>query len=399
MRSPMVQKLTLQELPIKGQNVLMRVDFNVPIEGGKILDDTRLKESVKSIKTVLDKGGRPILISHLGRPKGGKDPAFSLQQIVKHLEKLLGAKVNFFDGPIEQARPLAKDGEVLLLENIRFEPGEEKPEKDPELVKKLQSIGDCYVNDAFATSHRAHTSIVPLAKAYPDKAAAGFLLQKEIEHVGGLLNNPKKPFYALIGGSKISTKLGVLRSLLGKVDALFLGGGMVYTFLLAKGFKIGCSIHEKELVAEARRLLEEANEKKIPIHLPVDLVVTDNINNPTRIETVSIDKIPDDLEGVDIGPKTVEMFGKLLNGAKSVIWNGPFGVYEHPPFDKGTLAIAKVLSEIKGEVVIGGGDSVAAVERADLGSKMAHLSTGGGATLEYLELQTLPGIEALSEVK
>ncbi len=396
----MVQKLNLEQLPIKGQNVLMRVDFNVPLEGYQILDDTRLKESVKSIRYVAERGGRPILISHLGRPKGDKDPSYSLKPIVKRLEELLGLKVNFFDGPLENARPFAKQGEVLLLENIRFEPGEEKPEKDPQLVERLKSIGDCYVNDAFATSHRSHTSIVPLAKAFEGKAAAGFLLEKEIHFIGDLLTHPKKPFFALIGGSKISTKLGVLKSLLGKVDALFIGGGMVYTFMLAKGLTIGSSIHEKELVPEARRLLEEAKEKNIPIHLPIDLVVTDNIGNPTRIETIDFAKgIPDGLEGVDIGPKTVELFRRLLKEAKSVIWNGPFGVYEHPPFDKGTLAIATILANIQGEVVVGGGDSVAAVQQGGLGDKMAHLSTGGGATLEYLELGTLPGIEALTTVK
>lgn len=393
----MVQKLNLEQLPIKGQNVLMRVDFNVPLEGEQILDDTRLRESVKSIRYVLGHGARPILISHLGRPKGGKDPKYSLKPVVKRLEELLGVKVNFFDGPLENARPLAKEGEVLLLENIRFEPGEEKPEKDPQLVEKLKSIGDCYVNDAFATSHRPHTSIVPLAKAFEGKAAAGFLLEKEIHFIGDLLTHPKKPFFALIGGSKISTKLGVLKSLLGKVDALFIGGGMVYTFMLAKGLPIGRSIHEKELVPEAIRLLEEAKERNIPIHLPVDLVVTDNIDHPTRVETVDFNKgIPDGLEGVDVGPKTVELFGRLLQEAKSVIWNGPFGVYEHPPFDKGTLAIAEILANINGEVVVGGGDSVAAVQQGGLGDKMAHLSTGGGATLEYLELGTLPGIEALT---
>lgn len=393
----MVQKLTLAELPIKGQNVLMRVDFNVPLDGQNILDDTRLRESVKSIRYVIEHGGKPILISHLGRPKGGKDPLFSLKPVVKRLQELTGVKVNFFEGALQEARPQAKEGEILLLENIRFEPGEEKPEKDPELVNRLKAIGDCYVNDAFATSHRAHTSIVPLAKAFEGKAAAGFLLEKEIKYIGELLDHPKKPFFALIGGSKISTKLGVLKSLLGKVDALFVGGGMVYTFMLAKGFNIGRSIHEKELVPEARRLLEEAKERNIPIHLPVDLVVTDDINAPKRTEIVLVqDGIPEGLEGVDIGPKTIELFSKLLAPAKSVIWNGPFGVYEHPPFDKGTLAIANILAHLKGDVVIGGGDSVAAVEKGGFGAKMTHLSTGGGATLEYLEQGSLPGIEALT---
>ena len=375
----------------------MRVDFNVPLDGGKILDDTRLKESVKSIRYVLEHGGRPILISHLGRPKGMKDPSFSLKPIVNRLQELTGAKVNLFEGALQEARSMAKEGEILLLENIRFEPGEEKPEKDVELVNRLKSIGDCYVNDAFATSHRAHTSIVPLAKAFKGKAAAGFLLEKEIKYIGELLNHPKKPFFALIGGSKISTKLGVLKSLLGKVDALFIGGGMVYTFMLAKGLKIGSSIHERELVPEARRLLEEAEEKNIPIHLPIDLVVTDSISEPKRTEIVFVkDGIPDELEGVDIGPKTIEFFSNLLAEAKSVIWNGPFGVYEHPPFDKGTLAIAKILADLKADVVIGGGDSVAAVERGGYGNQMTHLSTGGGATLEYLEQGSLPGIEALT---
>jgi len=394
----MNQKLTLADLPIKGQNVLMRVDFNVPLDGQKILDDTRLRESVKSIRFVLDHGGRPILISHLGRPKGGKDPSFSLRSIVKRLQELTSAKVNFFEGPLQEARPQAKEGEILLLENIRFEPGEEKPEKDPHLVDRLKSIGDCYVNDAFATSHRAHTSIVPLAQAFKGKAAAGFLLEKEIKYIGELLDHPKKPFFALIGGSKISTKLGVLKSLLGKVDALFVGGGMVYTFMLAKGLKIGRSIHEKELVPQARRLLEEAEEKKIPFFLPVDLVVTDDISSPQKTEVVSIEEgIPDGLEGVDIGPKTIELFSKRLTQAKSVIWNGPFGVYEHPPFDKGTLAVAKILADLKADVVVGGGDSVAAVERGGYGAHMTHLSTGGGATLEYLEQGSLPGIAALTD--
>jgi phosphoglycerate kinase len=394
----MARKLSLKELPLKGKNVLIRVDFNVPLEGGKIIDDTRIRESLPSIKYGLDQGGTPILISHLGRPKGEPNPAFSLKPVAKRLEALLGKKVNFYAGPLEAAREEIKPGEVLLLENIRFQPGEEKPEKDPGLVEKLKALGDVYVNDAFASSHRAHTSIVPLAKAFPGKAAAGFLLEKEIRYIGDLLQNPKKPFYALIGGSKISTKLGVLKSLLNTVDALFLGGGMVYTFLLAKNIPIGRSIFEKDLVEEAKNLLAEGEKRKIPIHLPIDLVVTDSIDHPKEIKTIPADQgVPADLEGVDIGPKTIGLFGKLLQPAKSVIWNGPFGVYEHPPFDKGTIGIANALASLKAEVIIGGGDSVAAVQQARLGDKMAHLSTGGGATLEYLEQGSLPGIEALSD--
>lgn len=379
----------------------MRVDFNVPQNSnGEITDDTRIKAALPSINYVLDHGGSLILMSHLGRPKSKPSPEFSLAPIAKRLSELLKREVIMApDCMGEKAEKLVKNlkpGQVLLLENLRFYPFEEKPEQDPNFAKTLASYGDLYVNDAFGTAHRAHSSTATVAKYFTGKAAAGFLMQKEIDFLGDALLNPKHPFIALIGGAKISSKLGVIQSLIKKVDALLIGGGMAYTFLKAQGKKIGNSIHEDASLDDARNILKECQNAGVKLLLPVDFVIAQKIENNVQTQIVTADQgIPDGYEGADIGPKTVELFNNELKKAQTILWNGPLGVFEIPTFAKGTNAIAKFLSGLKSVRIVGGGDSVSAIQNAGLGEKFTHLSTGGGASLEYIEFGTLPGIEAL----
>lgn len=397
----MTQRLSLEDLPINGKKVLMRVDFNVPQNSnGEITDDTRIKAALPSINYVLDHGGSLILMSHLGRPKSKPSPEFSLAPIAKRLSELLKREVIMApDCMGEKAEKLVKNlkpGQVLLLENLRFYPFEEKPEQDPNFAKTLASYGDLYVNDAFGTAHRAHSSTATVAKYFTGKAAAGFLMQKEIDFLGDALLNPKHPFIALIGGAKISSKLGVIQSLIKKVDALLIGGGMAYTFLKAQGKKIGNSIHEDASLDDARNILKECQNAGVKLLLPVDFVIAQKIENNVQTQIVTADQgIPDGYEGADIGPKTVELFNNELKKAQTILWNGPLGVFEIPTFAKGTNAIAKFLSGLKSVRIVGGGDSVSAIQNAGLGEKFTHLSTGGGASLEYIEFGTLPGIEAL----
>lgn len=400
----MARTMSLNDINLKGKRVLIRVDFNVPLNNQKqILDDTRIVASLPSIEYVLKNGGSVILMSHLGRPKNKPSAEFSLMPCAKRLEELLGRPVKFVSDCIgkeaDSACQKANPGDVILLENLRFHPGEENPGTDPSFVKELSKHGDIYINDAFGTAHRAHASTAAIANYFPGKAAAGFLLEKEISFIGDAIANPERPFFALLGGSKISTKLGVIKALLKKVDALFLGGGMVYTFMLAQGLKVGGSIVEESQVNEAKDILDYCEKQKIPLHLPLDLVVADQINANAKIQVVQFSQgIPEGFEGVDIGPKTVESYSKEIKAAKTVLWNGPFGVFEVHPFNKGTEAIAKALAHCHAKVIIGGGETVAAVKEANVAEKIAHISTGGGATLEYLEFGTLPGIEALSKV-
>lgn len=400
----MQKKLSIIDLPLANKKVLMRVDFNVPLDKeGKITDDTRIKAALPSIQYVLDHGASLILMSHLGRPKGKKMSEFSLAVCGDRLEKLLKRPIKMASDCIgldveEQAKNL-KPGEVLLLENLRFHRGEEKPEEDPSFAKKLASLGDYYVNDAFGTAHRAHASTAIIAKYFPGKAAAGFLMEKEIKFLGEALLNPKKPFYAIIGGAKISSKLGVIHSLIKKANAIFIGGGMAFTFLKAQGFDIGDSIHEDDLLKDAQEILNTCQKESVSLFLPQDHVIANKISEDAEVKIVDNEKgIPKGFQGVDIGPQTVQTYSAVIKDAATVLWNGPLGIFEVKKFALGTFAIAKVLANLDATTIVGGGDSIAALQSAHLADKITHLSTGGGASLEYIELGTLPGIEALTDV-
>lgn len=379
----------------------MRVDFNVPLsKEGKITDDSRIVAALPSIEYVLGAGASLILMSHLGRPKAKPDPQFSLAPVVKRLSELLHKPVTLAPDCIgPQVKKMAADlrpGQVLMLENVRFHPGEEEPEKDPSFTEQLGELGDLYVNDAFGTAHRAHASTALIAKSFPSKAAAGFLMEKEISFLYPLLHAPRHPFYAIIGGAKVSTKTGVIHNLLKRVDSLFLGGGMTFTFLKAEGTEIGSSLFEEEEVKTAKEILQNAKS----IHLPPDLVIADSFSNDAKRKVIqSSEGIPPGWQGMDIGPETIREWSRLLQKAATVFWNGPLGVFEMPHFAKGTFEIATALANSGAEVIVGGGDSVAAIQQMGLGDKFAHLSTGGGAALEFLEFGHLPGIDALSPAK
>jgi phosphoglycerate kinase len=395
--------LTLQDLELRGKKVLMRVDFNVPLnKDGSIKDNTRLKESLPSIAYILKAGGSVILMSHLGRPGGHKDPHLSLAPCAKELSQLLKIPVQMAKDCIgeevsKQARNL-KPKEVLLLENLRFYQAEENPSLDPLFAKQLASLADIYVNDAFGTAHRNHSSTCAIASYFPGKAAAGLLLQKEIHALESLVMHPKRPFYALIGGAKISTKLGVLKALVSKTDALFVGGAMAFTFFKAQGIKIGSSPHEDDQLEAASNLIDLCKEKQIPLHLPTDLVIANAFTNEAATQIISAPKgIPEGWEGMDIGPATCKNWSLALKDAATIFWNGPFGVFEFPHFSQGTRSIADTLSSLKAITIVGGGDSVAAINQWGLAPHFTHVSTGGGAALEYIEYGHLPGIDSLSK--
>ena len=396
-----MKKLRLQDLDLKGKKVLMRVDFNVPLNAnGTISDDTRLRESLPTIQLVIKAGGSVILMSHLGRPKG-IDPKLSLKTCAEALAQLLNQPVQMAEDCIsDKTKKIAenlKAGEVLLLENLRFYSAEENPDADPSFAKKLAELGDIYSNDAFATAHRAHSSTAKIAAHFPGKAAAGLLLQKEIHAFENLMQDPKRPFYVIIGGSKISTKMGVLKSLLSKADGIFIGGGMAFTFFKAQGIKIGDSIHEDDQIPAARDFLEQCAQKNIPLWFPTDLKIADSFNNDAHTKIVlTSEGIPNGWQGMDIGPKTLEEWKNLLLNAATVFWNGPLGVFEFPNFAEGTWQIARAIAELKAITVVGGGDSVAAINQIGLFPQFTHVSTGGGASLEYIEFEHLPGIDALS---
>lgn len=391
-----MNKLSIRDLELKNKRVLVRVDFNVPMKDGKITDDTRIQAALPTIRYILEQGGRPILMSHLGRPDGKRDMKYTLEPCGKQLEKLLGRPVSFAAdciGPeAEKNRP------ILLLENLRFYPAEEKPESDPSFAEKLAKLGDVYVNDAFGTAHRAHSSTATITRFFPGKAAAGFLLEQEIEFLGSHFANPKRPFYAIIGGAKVSSKIGVLSSLLSKVNALFIGGGMAYTFLKAQGISIGNSIHEDDFLGQAKKLLEEAKNKNVELYLPEDIVIANDFSETAQIKTIDcIEGIPDGWQGMDIGPKTARKWIEKMRSAQMIFWNGPLGVFEMAPFAKGTNEMAKALASLKAITIVGGGDSVAAINQLHLADRFTHISTGGGASLEYIEFGHLPGINALSD--
>lgn len=391
-----MNKKTIRDIDLKGKKVFVRCDFNVPMnEEREITDNTRIVAALPTIKYLLEQKCKIILASHLGRPKGEVKPEYSLAPVAKELSRLLNKEVIMAKDVIgpdatEKAKNL-KEGEILLLENVRFH--REETDNDPEFSKKLAEMAEIFVNDAFGTAHRAHSSTTGIASYLP--AVSGFLIEKELKFLGDALNNPERPFVAILGGAKVSDKIGVIDSLLEKVDTLIIGGGMAYTFFKAQGYEVGKSLCELDKLELAKELMKKAKTKGVKLMLPVDTKVGKEFKEDTESKTVKYTEIPADWEGFDIGKETIKMFTEELKKAKTVVWNGPLGLFEFPQFAIGTNAIAKVLSEIDATTIIGGGDSAAAVEKAGLADKMTHISTGGGASLEFLEGKKLPGIEAL----
>ncbi len=394
-------KLSVKDLDLQGKRVFIRVDFNVPIKNGVITDDTRVKASLPTIRYALDHGALVILASHLGRPKGKPNPEYSLRPVADHLSKVLGRPVAFASDcvgepmkrAIDEAR--ASGGNVVLLENLRFHPEEEK--NDAEFAAKLGEFADLYVNDAFGSSHRAHASVEALPKRMK-KPAAGFLMENEVKYLVDALAKPARPFVAILGGAKVSDKIEVIENLLGRVDALAIGGAMAYTFFKAQGIPVGKSLVEDDKLDAAKQILAHAKERKVDLRLPADHVVTPKIEPQAPYAILPIpDAAIGDRIGVDIGPVTVRNYTELLSSAKTVVWNGPMGVFEVPPFDAGTNAVARAVAEVKGTTIVGGGDSVAAVTKAGIADRVTHISTGGGASLELLGGRELPGVTALAD--
>ncbi|VYU52742.1 Bifunctional PGK/TIM [Eubacterium limosum] len=391
-------KKTVKDIDLKGKKVLMRADFNVPLnEDGVITDDTRIQAALPTIKYILDQGASLILMSHLGRPKNEPDPKFSLLPVAKRLSEVLGTEVVFNDdgevvGQVtKDAAAALKPGQILLLQNTRFRPEEKKNE--PSFAKELASLGDVFVEDAFGSSHRAHASTAGVADYLP--AVSGFLIQKELDFIGGALEDPKRPFVAILGGSKVSDKIGVINNLLEKVDSLIVGGGMAFTFLKAQGYEIGTSLLEEDKIDLAKELLAKAEAKGVKLLLPIDVVVAPEFKADAPSTNVKVDAIPADQMGLDIGVETQKLFADTIKDAKTVIWNGPMGVFEFPEFAKGTVAVAKAMAESDAVTIIGGGDSAAAVKQLGFEDGMSHISTGGGASLEFMEGKVLPGIDVL----
>ena len=393
-----MNKKTVKDIDLKGKKVFVRCDFNVPMdENQNITDNTRIKAALPTIKYLLEQNCKIILASHLGRPKGEVKPEYSLKPVAKELSKLLGKEVIMANDVIgEDATTKAenlKEGEILLLENVRFH--KEETDNDPEFAKKLASMAEIFVNDAFGTAHRAHASTTGIADYIP--GVSGFLIEKELKFLGNAVNNPERPFVAILGGAKVSDKIGVIDSLLDKVDTLMIGGGMAYTFFKAQGYNVGNSLCEVEKTGLALDAMEKAKSKGVKLLLPIDTKIGKEFKPDTESKTVAWTEIPDEWEGFDIGEKTIEMFKNELKNAKTVIWNGPLGLFEFDQFAIGTNEIAKTLAELDATTIIGGGDSAAAVEKAGLADKMTHISTGGGASLEFLEGKKLPGIECLQD--
>ena len=390
-------KRTIEEMDLSGKRALVRVDLNTPIKDGAVADDTRIRAVLPTITYILERAKSVVLVAHLGRPKGRPNPEFSLKPVAGRLGELLGADVNFcteslLENP-EAVERSCESAKLTLLENIRFYPGETK--NDPELAEKLAGLGDVFVNDAFGAAHRAHSSTVGVARHMP--AVAGFLMKKEIEFLSRILENPDRPFVAVLGGAKVSDKIGVIRNLLDRVNAIIIGGGMAYTFMAAQGKPVGKSLLEKDKIDLSRETLAEAEKMGVKILLPIDHVVSSEFSDTGEVKVVGEDEIPDDYMALDIGPGTAEAFVQALAPAKTVFWNGPMGVFEMEKFAQGTLKIAQAIAQVEGTTVVGGGDSVAALKRFDLQDRMTHVSTGGGASLEFLEGKQLPGIEALSD--
>lgn len=392
-----MNKKSIRDVELAGKRVFCRVDFNVPMQDGVITDDTRIRAAVPTIRYMVDAGAKVILASHFGRPKGQVVEEMRLTPVAAHLSALLGKEVTKLGDSVGEEVQAAvagmKNGDVLLLENVRFHPGEEK--NDPELAKSFAELADLFVNDAFGTAHRAHASTAGIAQYIP--AVSGLLMEKEIRFMGGALSNPERPFTAIVGGAKVKDKIAVIENLLTKVDSLIIGGGMANTFLKAQGYAIGASLCEDDKLDLARSLMEQAKERGVNLMMPIDVVVADRFAADAEKKTVAIDAIPEGWMALDIGPKTVEAYHRVIVESKTVVWNGPMGVFEMDAFAQGTIGVARAMKECSGTTIIGGGDSVAAVEKAGVADEMTHISTGGGASLEFMEGKELPGVTVLSD--
>ncbi len=390
----MFNKKTIKDIDVKGKRVLVRVDFNVPLKDGKVTDDTRVRAALPTINYLLEQDAALILCSHLGRPKDGPDPAFSLKPVAEYLSETIEKPVAFAEDCIgsaaEEAAAALKPGEVLVLENTRFHKGEKK--NDPEMAKQLASLAEVFVNDAFGTAHRAHASNVGVAEFLP--AVAGFLLEKEIEYLDKAIEEPQRPFVAILGGAKVSDKIGVIKNLLTKADTILIGGGMANTFFKAQGYPVADSLVEDEVLDTARELVQEGGAK---LRLPVDIVLADDFDNDAQSKVMPVGPVPDGWRILDVGPETVANYSKVVKEAGTVVWNGPMGVFEMPNFAKATFAVAQAVADSDAISIIGGGDSAAAIVKSGLADKISHISTGGGASLEMLEGIQLPGLAALMD--
>lgn len=392
-----MNKKSIRDIDLKGKKVFCRVDFNVPIQDGQITDDTRIRAALPTIQYIMDQGAKVILASHLGRPKSKVVEELRLDLVKDRLAELLGKEVvktnEAIGDEVKAAITRMAFGDVLLLENVRFYPGEEK--NDPELAKAFAELADVYVNDAFGAAHRAHASTEGIAHYLP--AVAGFLMEKELEVLDSALSNPERPFTAIIGGAKVKDKIGVIENLLDKVDNLIIGGGLAYTFIKSQGYEIGNSLLEEDKLDLARSFIEKAKKNNVRFLMPIDAVIADDFSEAANTKIVDISEIPSDWEALDIGPKTIELYQDVINDSKLIIWNGPMGVFEMDKFAKGTNGIAEAMAKSEAITIIGGGDSAAAIEKVGLADQMTHISTGGGASLEFMEGKELPGVVALND--